>query len=510
MVTHKYHRALTMQAEPTEYDWYSLDDVGLGDNAFVKLTDVQLTGIEEMVDGFGDFGEFDPDADPEEIQAQFAEMMEDMEPMDLMLGAFAPIKIIPDGADPEDTPDLIIIPRNPIWMEEAARQMEDDGFLQGYMSVYTGPEMMEMMSILVGEEFIADEDTRTVYMLEPMSEPIDRSQASSNFWLIGFCLSFGLILCASGGPSIVCCVFFMLPSLISLIGYPMRYGRGGTMTRLLYLVIGAGFVGYGYTAMFVQGQFGQINGNPFLHAIGFASLFVGLAGMLSIPTQIIARKLFASVEVKPRKPPVKMSLQQACSLTPVDAQPDYEDPEFSSASDAHLQPEMQMLADALEPLDFTDQQNLQHVHGGSTVSSMLLLGCKGMVVADIESVGGAICSRLVSVLHDGMTIVTISRNTEADAASRVGANGCYQKSGSVNPIDMMSEHLDRTAELAEKRDSTVVHIDADEITDVSKLGRRVLADVRSQFGEVVQDINYATYGRFRFPPQRIIGELAHS
>ena len=55
-------------------------------------------------------------------------------------------------------------------MEEAARQMEDDGFLQGYMSVYQGPEMMEMMSILVGEEFIPDEDARTVYMLEPMSE----------------------------------------------------------------------------------------------------------------------------------------------------------------------------------------------------------------------------------------------------------------------------------------------------------------------------------------------------
>ena len=86
MVTHKYHRALTMQTEPTEYDWHSLDDVGLGDNAFVKLTDVQLTGIEEMMEGFGNFGELDPDADPEEIQAQFEGMMEDMEPMDLNAG----------------------------------------------------------------------------------------------------------------------------------------------------------------------------------------------------------------------------------------------------------------------------------------------------------------------------------------------------------------------------------------------------------------------------------------
>ncbi|NND99319.1 MAG: hypothetical protein HKN47_18525 [Pirellulaceae bacterium] len=426
------------------------------------------------------------------------------------------MKVIPIGADPENTRDLILIPRNETWMAEAESQLDQNGTLSGYVSSYSGDEFIKMMMDFSGvddpelEAELANKPK--VYTLEPRSEPIDRSNAASNFWLCGFGLAFSLIICASGGPSIICCVFFMLPSFISLIGYPMRYGRGGIFTRLIYFIAGVAMVSYGYNLMIVRGQFGHIGGDPILHGLGFICTFLGLAAVLATPVQIMARKFAQSIDTAPRetKKTKRMSYEAACSLAPreADTEPEYQDRGLVASTGQALPAAMQQVTDSLEPLGFGPPIDAQWQNGDVNIPTAIQLGCDNMVVCDVESVDGNVQTRLVSVLHDGLCIITLSKDSPVQRDHRMGSNGYYLRGASNDPMEMMSLHLEETATMAEKRDTTVVKLDDSEIRDVCLLARRALADVRAQYGEELYEVGHATYGRFRFPPQRVVGELA--
>lgn len=110
---------------------------------------------------------------------------------------------------------------------------------------------------------------------------------------------------------------------------------------------------------------------------------------------------------------------------------------------------------------------------------------------------------MVSVLHDGMTIVTLSPVIKAGADRRVGSNGAYQRSKSDDPETMLSMHLETTISIAEKRDTSVVTFDAEELDQVCHLARRVLVDIQNQYGETEIEVDAGMYGRFRYPAQPI-------
>ena len=468
----RYHRATTMSDSPQEMQWTTLAEKGLTETSFVTFTNVKLAG-----------------ADP------------------------ASMAVVPIGADPFTTRRLLVLDPHERSLTEAKVQLEELGTLTGHVTRFSGDEFTNYLFQVAGLEPTEERQElaleTAVYTIAPMKKPLDKKQAGNKFWLCGFALTVGLLLCCRGGPSAVFGLVFFVPSLISLFGYPMRYGRGNKIVRWLYIAAGIGMIGYGYKLMVFDGQFGHVNGNPILHALGFASGFVGLAAFMSVPCQTLVRKFTGRTGAKScKKGNEEDSQQEACSSTPVDeVASQYSDGVLVKRTEA-LCREMKETVDSLAPLGFEQPIELDWKRDEAVIPTAIQLGCQNMVVADLELVDEQIHSRLVSVLHDGLTVVTVSRNSPVESDSRLGANGFYCAGKTNTTVELMPLHLENTASLAEERGTTVVKIDGDEVRSVCELGRRVLADTRSQFGEQNVKVKPKTYGRFKFPARRVMGELA--
>ncbi len=499
-------------------DWKTLADRGPVDNAFVRLTDVELDQTDPLEAFEGMFGDFDPEAnlDPEQALAEFVQAMDEVDPMKMVEMAVAPVKVIPKGADKETVAEAIVIPRVERFINEAQRQLEETGTLSGYVSTYQGDEFMRAIVAYAGGKEVLNEldelglGKQKIYTIEPMAEALDRADAGSNFWLCGFGLAIGLILCGSGGPSLATCVFFPVPSVISVLGYPMRYGRGQNVTRIVYLVIGAGLLSYGYNLLILQGGFGQIGGDPVFHSLGFISTFVGIAAMLAVPAQIIARKVDASMDVAPSpKHEVKMSVTDACSLVPLDAaETVYQDRQLVPSPIAEFSDELRQRCEALTTVGFEPAETMHWTDDEASCPAAIQIGCQNMVVSDMEESDGRVQSRMVSMLHDGMTVVTLSPSVNVAADRRVGSNGVYLRSRSDDPEQMLAEHLEQTISIAEKRDTSVVTFDGDETQHIYHLSRRVLADIQYQYGESTIEVESASYGRFQYPMRPVADAAA--
>ncbi len=518
VMTHEYHRALTMKEQAEELDWETFAERGPVDNAFVCLTEVELDQTDPLA-GFEDleemFGDLDPDADPEAAFEALVQTMDEVNPMEMVRSIVAPVKVIPQGADGDSVREAIVIPRVDHFIAEAERQLQETGTLSGYVSTYQGDEFARAIMTYTGNEELLEEledraDIAKVYTIEPMALPLDQSTAGSNYWLCGIGLALGLILCGSGGPALSTCVFFTGPSLLSLLGFPMRYGRGGTATRIVYLLIGIGLVSYGYQLMIVQGQFGQIGGDPILHSLGFIGTFVGFAAMLAVPAQIISRKIEASLDVAPsRKHEVKMTVSEACSLMPLETvETVYQDRDLVPSLIDNCPDDLRQLSESLTTVGFNPAEPRHWQADEQTSHAAIQMGCQEMVVSDIEIVDGRAECRMVSMLHDGLTLMTLSSNVKVDADRRVGSNGMYQRSKADKPDQMLAQHLEETISIAEKRDTSVVTFESSELSDVCHLARRVLADIQNQYGESILDVDTAQYGRFRFPMQPIAEAMA--
>ena len=118
----------------------------------------------------------------------------------------------------------------------------------------------------------------------------DRNLAEAGAWF-GISLAaaaIGLVLCGSGAPTILCWIFFTVPSLISLVGYPLRYGRGTTVTRLIYAMFGMALLIVAYQQLIIHGKFGSLDADVCACAFGFAAGSLGLAAMLGAMVNTIA------------------------------------------------------------------------------------------------------------------------------------------------------------------------------------------------------------------------------
>jgi hypothetical protein len=289
--------------------------------------------------------------------------------------------------------------------------------------------------------------------------------------------------------------------MLSILGYPMRYGRAGKTTRVMYAVVGIMLICYGYQKMIVEGQFGQMNGNVPLAVIGFLAGAVGGGALLGSITSVVSERLNISLEPRSTKKTAepKMSYTEACSLEPTDLTTQYVDRELVSAYDQPFDDSMQAIAESLASVGFGEPEPVAWHDGEETQPAMISLGCQEMVVADVDEADGEFTVRLISVLHDGLTIVTLSSNTPTQKPLRMGTNGLYAIAESDEPIEMLSSHLEKTVSMAEKRNTSVVQIEPTEATDVVLFGRRVLADIRAQYGEENTEVDSYRYGRFCFP-----------
>jgi hypothetical protein len=489
--SHEFHRALVMQGEPVLMDWETLVRDGYGEHPHIRLVHVAIVDPEnERDDRFGD--------------VDLDELMDDPAlRLQLQNSAVGMAKVIPIGADEDDVPRRVLIAGGARWLEEGFRQVEQTGSVTGMVSTY-GIEAMiaDVIGYCTGEqiESEANED-EPIYTIVPMDGNPDLSKARTLFLTVGFGLSLGLILCGSGGPGFLTVWFAPLPALLSLAGYPMRYGRGGLTTRLAYVALGGTLMGYGYVMLIPLGNFGSADGNPIFHAVGFASLFIGLAAVLAVPMQITMRSLHESVEVQPRRRPLRMSWNQACSLEPTITEIDYADQTLARQGALPLIGELKEKADAFHSTGFTRPESLQWQRDSGVSAAAVQLGCHNMVVTDLEynNDHDTIEAGLISVLGTGLPIITVSENSSV-THNRPSAKCLFQQARSSDPVEMLADHLAAVVEEAEKRDTFVVKFNESETQQAVHFARRVLAEVQGTRDGKILNVGPKRYGRFHFPP----------
>lgn len=547
-----YHRALTMKEEPVEMTWQELVDNGLTDNCHVRLVNVDLD-CENPLGFFEDMlRDFDPTAPIENQEKAFELAAENMNFGDFADSILQPIKVFPKGRDANDVSASIVVPQSAWAMDAAYRQIEETGSLTGRFTLSESAGLeMDLAKLMIQQVAKAAEqsaapsdadrpdagitsdqgrqeddtlqpedaanpapavavqnDDGPRYVFEPVDHVPSKADASQWFWFSGLAIALGLVICGSGGPSLSCCIFFQGPAILSLLGYPMRYRRAGRMTRIVYAATGSVLIYYGYQKMIVAGQFGQVGGSIPLAAIGFVTGAVGCGALLGSIVNAVAEKLNISLDPKctQKNDERTMSFTEACSVEPNDADlaARYVDRNLVNTYNHHFDDSMQQIVESLAGIGFAEPEPVVWEEGEETKPALICLGCQEMVVADVDDSEGETRSRLVSVLHDGLAIVTLSANSPAEKPLRLGTNGLYAVADCNEPAGMLSTHLEQTVSMAEKRNTAVVQIELMEATDVALFGRRVVADVKAQYGEENMEVDSHRYGRFSFPAAPIL------
>jgi len=531
--TPQYHRALTMKPDPVEMSWQKLAEEGLTDNSYVCLIGVELdenNPLNAFEDMFAQFEQFDPNAPQEDQQAVFEKMAnERFNVAEIAETVMQPVKVVPIGVDPDDVPAKIVVPQNGWALQAAMHEIEETGTLTGRFTLTEGEgfetqltRMLLKSSAAAAEQAMqeaggenqaaeakpvnhnapqAQSGPRWVY--EPVHAVPPLNEAQQWFWISGLAVMVGMVICGAGGPSISCCIFFQGPSILSMFGYPLRYGRGSKTTRIVYAVIGIGLLGYGYQKMFSEGHFGQLNGDIALCAMGYVAGSLGAAALFGAGTNAVTERLNISLDPKTKKKieAPKISLSEACSLEPTDADltTHYVDAPLAIQSEPPQTEAMQSLSETLKGIGFGEPESVAWMKGEQPQPTLIQLGCQEMVLADVVEVDGKLQIRMVSVLHDGLAIITLSPDFPSQKSTRFGTSGLYSVCTSEDPMEMLSSHLEQTVSMAEKRDTSVVTFESIEATDVVQYARRALTDIRAQYGEELAEVGDATYGRFRFP-----------
>ncbi len=502
-------RAFAMQHESETMSWAQLVQNGLSDNAHVTLIgidlppeDDQARKIREMI------GELDPKGDPAEMKSRLTQSLQEIDPQQLLSFTATPLKLIPRGIDPARVPSVVVMSRLDLGVKHALPEIQTKGTVTGYVR-----NSVRLDWIIKGFEFAKVQppqnllDRRARYVVSPTISVPDQATSQGILAATILIAAVGLVIAGSGGPSIIGSLFMPIPSLISLLGFPLRYGRGRFLTRMLYMLIGlCGMVGGGLLAWY-PGGLTQVGGDALLQNLGFCLVVLGLAAFLGARLNGRVRRLERPVQ-KPKtyqEPDTGFQIQKTVVLdleTPVPAD-QYADPRLSDASEVELTAAMNSQVHSLEAQGFDAAKQVFIHDDDQRILTTLSLGCHEIVLCEMTQQGKSVLVRLVSVLSDGLVLITMSSNTPRVSPLRVGLNGVYARGKSDSAIDLLPEHLDRTAGIAEERSAQVVPIDAYEKLDVFLLARRVLVDIQNEYNEAKRTVLKANYGRFAFPGRRV-------
>ncbi|KAA5540283.1 hypothetical protein FYK55_21910 [Roseiconus nitratireducens] len=502
-MSHEYHLALLTQGEPLEISWETLVDQGYGDHPYIRLVDVDVVDLsvdpKEAEQAEPTLQSFDPRT------AQLVDLIDERLFDDELVDA----RVVPAGTDRQSPPATVSIPRQRYLIDRAFQQIGDSRSLTGVVSNETHHGLIRQVIATISGRSAQplSQKPDVVYQFTPVDAILDVDRAHKRFLLAGFALSVGLILCGSGRPGIWTWLVAPVPALVSLVGYPLRNGRGSKQTRLLYIAIGLVLMADGYNQLVLKGHFGTAIGDPVYHAFGFASLFTGLAAVLAVPIQITTRSFASMGGSKPERKSKqsrdgrRMTWEQACSMEPVAQIILYEDDVLVSAGSIPLIGELKERADVLEAAGFTPPESLQWQLETALMPATVQLGCQSMVVSEMELDGerDRLTVMLVSVLENGLPVITLSANA-ASEQRRPTAACLVQSAKSDDPKQMLSMHLAAVVGEAEKRDSGVVEVDPAEMTDVVHLARRHLAAITPPNDGSEIDVQAKPYGRFQYPP----------
>ena len=382
-------------------------------------------------------------------------------------------------------------------------------------------------------------DRGHAFVVQPAGWVVSRAQAVQ-WWIAAAMLTIaGVLACGSGGLSTLMQIFFPVHALMSVCGYPLRYGRGKPSVRKSYAlgggaasIIGSGLLAYG--AIFTEAA------NLGVTAIGYATLTLGLAAICGAVFNHFADR-YDLCSLRERRKPIggvkRMSFDQACSLDPMqeDTDPEYEEPSFRAArpDDPPAEDAARWLAE-MAAIGFGDPRTFcatvrvmadreaalrasKLVRRLQTVSAdedeslfevteadfdvWVSRGPGGGFAAAIEADETRAVLRLISILSDGTSVLTLSKGGNLQSDLRIGSSGCYQQTDDMTLAGIMETHLTRVCSLAETRSLSVITLGPHEAEHAYRLSGRVLADIQHQYGESLLVVDEGCYGRFYHPPQ---------
>ncbi|TWU23162.1 hypothetical protein Pla52o_26970 [Novipirellula galeiformis] len=552
------HRAFAMKSFPRELSLVQLQTEGLDDNAFIQLTDVDFdrltppSPLEKVTSTLSQLSSpVELGSDPDQLGNKLATIrqelfgtLESTSVGPLLAESFRGIPLFPKGESSLQTEPIVTLSRHSATLESAKQQIDNRNELRGFLSLDTRGDMIRMLETFsnVGEidprsnESLAaskqadrsSKDAAPTYRLEPLETPPARLQASVLLAVSVLTFATGMVLCGSSSLSFWTCLLMPIPAAISVLGMPMRCGRGGRKMRFIYNFVGVGFLILGGYEMAVLGGFGQVGGNSIHAVVGCLILAIGIAAVLGTiihartPKPTVIPAIAMPQPETARLPHIlrynsnsnsheREADHESHPSPPRNPQPTaYEDPVLIAAMDDSCSSLTMEYINRVMELDFSNPAFVRDKSLSSLTSIGLLLGCNNTVLADISDDTVHPTIRLTSVLQDGLPVITSSETISQGDQPKMATTGVYQTVPALPLTSMLAKHLQQTIQMSEKRECQIVKIDRDEKYEVYLLSLRASADVQSQYDESNLTVAPATYERFHFPPQPIEELVASS
>ncbi|MEM9367015.1 MAG: hypothetical protein AAGD07_13560 [Planctomycetota bacterium] len=351
--------------------------------------------------------------------------------------------------------------------------------------------------------------------------PFEPAQISHNF-VIWFgssfaCLTLGLLFCLNA-PAGRWIILSPVAGAISVFGYPLRRGHDSKFASIVCVaaVVGLGIAGY--QTLIVKGGLGGSTGDPVLWTVGLLAIATALALSLVLLLRSLrwtGRQLHMRLRRRARPTIAKepgTTKGTASLATMMDANADplaaftgnslymrrYLDPRLSVISGNSDVENGERHTNAWETIDFDAPLLIEIARGDAVSMATLQLGCRSTVLAMTDYLEPTLRLRLVSILHNGQVVVTLSNN---HASSRCLANetGLIHISDANDAPGILAHHLEALARAAEQAGTRVVTQESGEWRDVIHYAECCVAEIRHRSGDEKWDLSPTGYGRFSFP-----------
>lgn len=529
----KLHRSLTVDSGETERTCVELLLTGDQDGPMVRLTDAEVHQPPDWSEPDVRIEWTGPLANTSFAKAAQGWMTDPRSKpvLDrLTRGHVTPAGV---GGDPRQSPLRLGWGR--ATAEQAQQQLQNDGTLLVHATVdRLQPRLIrwaEKLSLPLptGWEESAETPSLTLYPAS-LVDPVWVSLVWVSVSLIA--MSVGLVMCGAsrlGRWALLC----PTGAILGLAGMPLRSGRGGRATRLLYRIAGLALLAIAYHWML---QRGGLSGHPTdtgYQLGGFVLASGGFAALLGAFLHGRAEKNAAAIDAteydgrspsagyQALSPPAKAApvasykTNAANQDTPREIQAaaaksgllvlakSYSDARLSVAHEAVDVPEVVDQAQALEAANFESPLSIQIIRDHVTSYATLQIGCRRLVLAKTEWNEGMLQLNMISCMTDGHMVLTSNAADTASDQPLTHQSATLSDVPTDDAVALLQEHLRLIEEVAEKRQQSVVELESAEWRDVIHCAERCRADVLHHCGEAHYDISEMGYGRFSFPPHPV-------
>lgn len=409
---------------------------------------------------------------------------------------------------------LLRLTANPMHVQRANDQLAATGSLTGVIRRYGPDEFFGDVTTYqrAGRFEFGPKQVQDVpaWTFVPVAEESQAEIGVVMFVVGGLFLAIGTAICASGGPNLFAWILTAPFALLSLVGYPLRYGRGTQLTRLAYIGASGLLCVGGVGSLLVLGHFGQANGVWLYQLLGFTMIFGGLAATIGAVAQKFAYNPLAPVELSytPEYSSIDEIPRWDRSQVPEkDKEPkarEYRDDPLMAVASIPLTGKLKDQAWKLAEIGFSEANSLQWQREEYLASASIQLGCQSVVVSELEYDGASdqVSWQLISVLSSGKTIITLSDNFREPCTGN-SDEALIQQIPAADSAAMLMKHLERVVSEAEEQNATTVEFNQQEIRNVVHLAHRIMAGVRGASGGKPVRVTAKSYGRFEYPPQPI-------